>query len=163
MPRIYSVPYSGTVTAAGGDTDLFSLQPADDRPIKILEFTLGQISEVGDTQEEGLRITVRRMTATFTVGSGGSSISAAAPINDAGGSTWGFTARANDTTVATTSGTNQVLDEVGWNERNTPCQIVYADIDRCPVAKQTEALVIRMETTLADDMTFTGRVVVQEE
>ncbi len=163
MPRIYSVPLSGTITASGGDTDLFSLQPADDRPIKLLEFTLGQISEVGDTGEEGLRITVRRMTATFTVGSGGSSVTAAAPINDAGGSVWAFTARVNDTTVATTSGTNQVLDEVGWNERNTPCDRIYADIDRCPVAKQTEAIIVRCETTLADDMTFSGRAIVQEE
>lgn len=162
MPRIYSVPLSGTVTAAGGDTDLFSLQPADDRPIKLLEFTLGQISEVGDTAEEGLRITVKRLPATFTVGSGGSSVTAAAPIGDASDTAWGFTARVNDTTVATTSGTAQVLDEFGWNERNTPYDRVYADIDRCPGAKQGEGLIVRCETTLADDMTFSGRALVQE-
>lgn len=163
MPRLYAVPFSGTVTAAGGDVDLWSFQPADDRPIKIRKITLGQISEVGDAQEEGLRVTVRRMTATFTVGSGGSSVTAAAPIGDAGGSVWSFTARINDTTVATTSGTNQVLDEIAWNERNTPLPTIYEELDMCPAAKQTEALVVRCETTLADDMTFSGVIVIQEE
>lgn len=162
MPRIYSVPFSGTVTAAGGDTDLFSFQPADDRPIKIRAFTLNQISVVGDANEKAYRITVRRMTATVTIGSGGSSITAAAPINDAGGSTWAFTARANDATVSTTSGTNQVLNELGWDVRMTPFEKIYADLDFCPTAKQTEALIIRLETTLSADMTFNGDVTVEE-
>jgi len=163
MPRIYAVPLSGTITAAGGDTDIWSFQPADDRPIRIRGIRLGQTTEVGDTQEEGLRITVRRMTATFTVGSGGGSVTAAAPVGDAGGTTWGFTARSNDTTVATTSGTNQVLDEIAWNERNTPYETWYPDTDYAPKGKQTEGLVIRCETTLADDMTFSGCVWVEEE
>jgi hypothetical protein len=50
MGRIYTVPFNGTVTAAGTDTDLWSFQPADDKPIKLRGFTLGQISEVGDTR-----------------------------------------------------------------------------------------------------------------
>lgn len=152
MGRIYAVTYNGTVTAAGGDTDLLSIQPADDKPVKLRGFRLSQYTEVGDAQEEGLRITVRRMGATFTVGSGGSSVSSAAPPSDSADTAWGFTARCNDTTVSTTSGTNQVLEEIGWNERNTPCDFWYPDVQFCPKAKQGEALVIRMETTLADDM-----------
>lgn len=162
MGRIYAVPLSGTVTAAGGDTDLFSLQPADDKPILLRGFKLGQISEVGDTAEEGLRITVKRLPATFTVGSGGSSVTAAAPMNSSGDTVWGFTARVNDTTVATSSGTVQVLDEVGWNERNTPCEVWYPDSAYCPGAIQGQGIVVRMETTLADDMTFTGVAFVEE-
>lgn len=162
MPRIYSVPFSGTVTAAGGDTDLFYLAPAANRPIKIRAFTLNQISVVSDANEKAYRITVRRFTATVTVGSGGSSISSAAPINDAGGTVWGFTARANDSTVATTSGTNQIVSELGWDVRMTPFEKIYADLDFCPHAKNTEVLIIRLETTLAADMTFNGEVTVEE-
>lgn len=163
MGRIYAVTFTGTVTAAGTDTDLFSLQPADDKPIKLRGFRLSQISEVGDAQEEGLRITVRRMLATFTVGSGGSAITAVAPVTDSAEPVWGFTARANDSTVATTSGANQVMEECGWNERNTPTDIWYPDDRFATKARQTEALVIRMETTLADDMTACLTAWVEEE
>lgn len=163
MGRIYAIPFSGTVTAAGTDTDLWSFQPADDKTIRLRGFVLAQISEVGDTQEEGLRVTVRRMTATFTVGSGGNSVTAAAPMSDAGDTVWGFTARTNDTTVATTSGTNQVVTDLGWNERLSPYDYWYPDREFSPKAKQTEALVIRLETTLADDMTFAGVAYVEEE
>lgn len=163
MGRIYSVPFNGTVTASGGDTDLFSLQPADDKPIRLRGFILSQSSEVGDTAEEGLRVTVRRMGATFTVGSGGSSVTAAAPATDLGDTVWSMTARANDTTVATTSGTNQVWTDLCWNERLSPYDYWYPDRDFCPKAKQGEALIIRLETTPADDLTFSGVAFVEEE
>ena len=32
MPRIYRVPYSGTLTAAGGDSDLLQVNPASNKP-----------------------------------------------------------------------------------------------------------------------------------
>ncbi len=163
MGRIYAVPYNGTITAAGGDTDLLSLQPADDKPVKLRGFRLAQYTEVGDGQEEGLRVTVRRMSATFTVGSGGSAVSSATPPSDSADTAWGFTARCNDTTVATTSGTNLVLEELGWNVRNTPCDFWYPDVQFCPKAKQGEALVIRLETTLADDISGALTFWVEEE
>lgn len=163
MSRIYAVPLSGTVTTAGGNTDLFSFTPADDKPIRLRGFTLGQISEVADAQEEGLRITVRRMLATWTPGTGGAVVTAAAPVGSSGDPVWGMVARANDTGVSTTSGTNQVLDELGWNIRNTPYEHWYPDREFCPACKQTEALVICMETTLADDFTFSGVAWIEEE
>lgn len=163
MGRIYAVPFNGTITAAGTDTDIWSFQPADDKPIRIRGFTLGQTSEVGDTAEENLRITVKRLPATFTVGSGGNSVTAAAPNRSSADSVWGFTARTNDTTVSTSSGTVQVLDEFGWNERNTPYEHWYPDLEFCPQAFQAQGLVVRCETTLADDMTFSGTCWVEEE
>lgn len=162
MGRKYSVPFSGTITAAGGDTDIWSFQPASNKPILLRGFKLGQTSEVGDAAEENLRITVKRLPATFTVGSGGNSVTAAATLNSSTDSTWGFTARTNDTTVATSSGTVQVLDEVSWNERNTPCEAWYPDVDYCPGAFNGQGLVIRCETTLADDMSFNGVAIVEE-
>lgn len=161
MSRIYSCVYNGTITAAGGNTDLFSIQPADDKPIKVRGFRLSQISEVGDAQEEGLRVTLKRLPATFTVGSGGSAVTPA-PM-DSADVACGATVRANDTTVSTTSGTAIVLEEIGWNERNTPCDFWYPGPEFSPKAKQTEGMVLCLETTLADDMTGCFTIWIEEE
>lgn len=161
MSRIYACTYNGTITAAGGDTDLISIQPADDKPIKLRGMLLSQISEVGDAQEEGLRITVKRLPATFTVGSGGSSVTPTPP--DSADVACGATVRANDTTVATTSGTAVVCAEIGWNERNSPYEHWYPDPAFAPKAKQGEGLIVRLETTLADDMTGCFTFWIEEE
>lgn len=153
MGRIYSVSYTGTITAAGTDTDLLSIQPASNKPVRLRGFRLSQISEVGDAQEEGLRVSVIRLPATFTVGSGGSAVTALPTLADAADTVWSFTARCNDTTVATTSGTAQILEEIGWNERNSPCDFWYPDTAFCPKVKNGEGLVVRLQTTLTDDMT----------
>lgn len=163
MSRIYAVPFNGTITAAGTDTDIWSFQPAANKPICLRCITLGQISEVGDAMEENLRITVKRLPATFTVGTGGSLVTAAATNASSVDTVWGFTARTNDTAVATSSGTVQVLDEFGWNERNTPYEHWYPDDQFAPSAFNTQGLVIRCETTLLDDMTFSGTVWIEEE
>lgn len=151
MARVYTVSYQGTITAAGGDTDLLEVLPADDKPIKLAGFVLSQISEVGDTAEEDLRISVMRLPATVTSGSGGSAPTPA-PL-DSADAACGAACECNNTTVATTSGTAVTIEEIGWNERNTPYEHWYPDDQFRPKAKQGEALLVRMQTTLADDMT----------
>lgn len=165
MSRIYRVPYTGTVTAAGGDSDLLSIQPADDKPCRLVGWILGQTSEVGDAAEENLRITVRHMTATVTIGSGGAAVTPV-PLRPGTDLAAGFTARCNDTTVATTTGTNTIVEELAWNERNTPWErwIPAADVaEMRPRALQTEVLLVRMETTPADDFTIGVTFFVEEE
>lgn len=161
MGRIYSVVLQGTVTAAGGDVDLFEFLPADDKPIKLRGFLISQLSEVGDLAEEGLRISIIRLPATVTSGSGGSSPTPAPP--DSADSAAGTLAEVNNTTVATTSGTAVILAEMAWNNRNSPYDFWYPDEKFAPKAKQGEGLVIRMQTTLADDMTFCGTAWIEEE
>lgn len=163
MSRMYAVPLSGTITNAGGNTDIWSIQPAANKPIKLRGFTLGQTTEVADAAEEGLRVTVSRFPATWTVGTGGATVTAAAPVNSSADTVWAFTARANDTGVGTTSGTSQVLDEIGWNVRNTPYEHWYPDERFCPSCINGQAIVIRCETTAADDISFTGVAWVEEE
>ena len=153
MARGYAVPFNGTITNAGADTDLFSLQAGDDTPITVWGFLLGQTSELGDAAEESLRITIKFMPATWTVGSGGSSVTAVAPSADPSGSTWGATVRTNDTTVGTTSGTAVVRHDSAWNERNSPYDFFFPNDMFAPVARQATALVVRNETTAADDLT----------
>lgn len=153
MGRGYSVPLNGTISNAGGDTDLFSLQPADDVPIRLWGFLISQISEVGDAAEEGLRLTIRYLPATFTVGSGGSAVTAASPTADPAGTVWSATVRTNDTTVATTNGTGLIRHEAGWNERNSPYDFFFPNELFAPMARQGAGLVLRNETTAADDLT----------
>lgn len=162
MSRIYAVPYSGTLTTAGGNTDIWCINPAANRSINLRGFTLGQTSEVGDLNEENVRITVTRLHATFTVGSGGSAVTAAATPQSSLDPVWGATIRTNDTTVATGT-TSQVLDEFGWNIRNAPYEHWYPDERFCPGCFNGQGLVIRLETTLADDISFTGVMWFQEE
>lgn len=163
MPgRIYAVPASFTITAANTDSDLWSIQPADDKPCRLVGFILGQTSEVGDAAEENLRITVQRLPATFTVGSGGTAITAKTPQGSSADPVWGFSARHHDTTLATTSGTAEILDNFGWNIRNTPFEHWYPDEDTRPGATQAQGLVIRNHTTVVDDVSFEGVAFIQE-
>jgi hypothetical protein len=158
--KIYTVPWTGTVTNAGGNTDLWEILPGDDLPCKIRGFRLGQTSELGDTAEESLRVTVRRMRATVTSGSGGS---AGAPEQvDLSNQAPGFSSETNNTTVATTSGDSEIIEEMAWNIRNSPFEVWYPDPDFAPKAVQGEGLFIRCESTVADDITFCGTIWIEE-
>lgn len=161
MSRFYRVVFQGTITNAGGDQDLLTILPADDKPCKLVGWIVGQTSEVADAAEESLRLTVRHMTATVTNGSGGS---APTPQPNRPGTDLaaGFTARVNDTTVATTSGTSTIVEELAWNIRNTPWERWIPEELR-PRALQGEALLVRLETTPADDISGTFTFFIEEE
>ena len=161
MSRIYTVSYQGTITNAGGDTDLLELLPADDKPVKLRGFSLAQTSEVGDAAEEGLRVSVIRLGATVTSGSGGSSVTPT-PM-DSADSAAGVAAECNNTTIATTSGTSTTIEEIGWNIRSSPYEHWYPDVNFCPKAKQGEGLVVRLQTTVADDITGVLTFWIEEE
>jgi hypothetical protein len=161
MGRVYTVPFAGAaVTNAGGNADLWELLPADDKPIRLRGFRVGQISEVGDTPEEGLELQVLRMAATVTSSNG----TAVTPVPmDSADAAAGFTAEVNGATVATTSGATTIVESIPWINRNSPFEVWYPDERFCPKAKQGEGLFIRLLTTVADDMTFGGVAWVEEE
>lgn len=161
MSRVYRVPYTGTITNSGGDADIIALTPADDKPIRLMGWILGQSSEVGDAAEENLRLTLRHMTATVTV-TGGTSVTPVANRPGTGDvAAAGFTATANSTTVATTSGTSVIMEELAWNERATPWERWIPEELR-PIALQTEYIILRQETTAADDYTIEITLFVEE-
>lgn len=152
--------FSATVTAAGTDTDWFECAPADDKPCKLRGLLISQISEVGDAAEEGLRFSIIRLPATFTSGNGTSTTPQ--PM-DSADSAAGAACEVNGTTVATTSGTAVTLAEFGWNERNSPYELWFPDDRFAPKVKQGEGLVVRQQTTLADDMTACATFWLEEE
>lgn len=161
MARKYSVPFSGTFTNAGGNADLVSIQPADDKPVKLVAFKIGQISEVGDTAEEGLELVVIRLVATVTIGSGGGTV--ITPPMDSADPLAGFVARANDTTIGTSSGGTTILEYLQWNIRASPIEFRWPEDDEQYKVKQGEALIIRCNTTAADDITAAWTAIVKEE
>lgn len=161
MGRIYAIPFAGaTVTNAGGNADLWELLPADDKPIKLRGFRLGQTSEVADAAEEAVEVQVIRLAATVT-GSNGTSVTPV-PMDSADAAA-GFTSEVNGATVATTSGTTTIVESLAWNLRGSPCEIWYPDERFCPKVKQGEGLFIRLISTVADDVTFAGVAWVEEE
>lgn len=161
MGRIYYVAYTGTLTNAGGNSDLLELTPADDKPVKLRGMVLSQISEVADAAEEGLQISIQRFPATVTSGSGGSAPTIV-PV-DSADSAAGFAVECNNTTVATTSSTAVVFGYLGWNVRNTPFDFWWPDPGMAPKAKQGEAIIVRCDTTPADDITINLMFIIEEE
>lgn len=161
MGRIYAIPYSGTLTNAGGDADLLELLPADDKPVRLRGFVLGQTSEVADAAEEAIRISVIRLGATVTGGSGGSAVTPV-PMDSADAAA-GVAAECNNTTVATTSGTATTVEELAWNLRASPLEHWYPDAAYAPKVKQGEGLVVRCQSTVADDVSIAMTFFVEEE
>lgn len=161
MGRIYAVPMAGqTVTNAGGNADLWEFLPADDKPVRLRGFTIGQISEVGDAAEEGVELQVIRLPATVTGGNG----TAVTPVPmDSADAAAGCAAEVNGSTVATTSSTAVVVASIPWNIRSSPLDVWFPDERFCPKVKQGEGLVIRLITTVADDVTMGGVAWIEEE
>lgn len=160
MGRIYSISYSGTIANASGDVDLLEVLPADDKPVKLRGMLLSQISEVGDSAEEGLRISILRLPATVT---GGNGTSVTPSPMDSADAAAGAACECNGATVATTSGTAVTMAEIGWNIRNSPYETWFPDPAFAPKAKQGEALIVRMQTTAADDYTGCFTFWIEEE
>lgn len=153
MPLPFYASYSGTLTNAGGDSDLLECSPASNKPCKLRRVVIGQHSEVGDAAEENIRISVIRLPATFTSGSGGSTVTKTYPSSASGAAS--ATMEANNTTIGTTSGTAETLAELAWNERNVPCEFVWYEENFMPRVTNGEGLVVRCQSTVADDISIT--------
>ena len=155
--RVYTVVLTGTVTAAGTDTDLFYIAPADDKGCRVLAISIDITSELGEAQEEWLALKVIRGHAT--VGSGGASATPA-PTNP-GDSAAGFTARVNDTTIAS-AGTPVDLWSGGMNVR-AGLREIFTPEQLFTVTQTQTTLVIRMTNTLVDDVSVSATIWVEEQ
>jgi hypothetical protein len=120
---------------------------------------IGQTSEVAEAQEEGLRFSIIRLPATYTVGSGGSAVTVGKVKRSSPAAS--FTARMNDTTISTTSGTLETLEELGWNERASPVEWRW-DPDEAYDVIAGEGLVIVSQTTPADDLTMQVTALIEQ-
>lgn len=158
MARIWYIPLPPTARTTV--FDFVEVGPADDKPLELMGFLIGQHTEVKEAEEEQLDVRVTVMPATFTSGSGGS---AGAPWNpDSQDSTSvGFASEVFNTTQASTSGTAKEL-YYPWNVRANPLEEWYPDGPLRPKAAQGEAIVIRLMVAPLDSITFAGWVCVKE-
>lgn len=117
---MYGRPYTVTFKAVSVSVqqDFFLLKPAADKPIALWGFEIDNVgiaADAGDAQEELYDIAINYIPATVTNGSGGTTPTPNTVLpNDTAAS---FTAHANDTTKATSSGTILAKVPVGVNVR----------------------------------------------
>lgn len=150
---LYSVTFQAVAITA--IQDLFEITPADDHPVYLHGVFINQHTDVGDAAEEILRWSVVR--GHTTGGSGGSTPTARSLTR---GSTAGFAAEANNTTIAS-DGTTHTLHADGFNVRAglghwwTP--------ETRPGASQADTtLVVRLVAAPADSVTVDGTLYVEE-
>lgn len=151
--RVYAVPFAAVAITAA--QDLVEISPADDKPVELIGWHIGQTTDAGDAQDELLQITVTR--GHTSSGSGGSSVTPA-PLspNDAAA---GFAAEINNTTIAS-AGTTATLFASAWNVRAG--SDVWLPEDVRPRASQANTtLVVRMSAP-ADSITTNGVFWVRE-
>lgn len=157
--RVYTSVFSAVAVSA--QQDLFYLKPAADKACHLHAVYLSNVggaADAGDAQEELWRIEIIYVPATVTVGSGGGAFTPSPlHINDAAA---GATTRINDTTVATTSGSNVIRHADGMNVR-IPYVYLPPPEHRIMVANAA-ALVVRLVSTPADAVTMNGTMVFSE-
>lgn len=158
--RLYTVTFANVSVAAA--QDIFYLNPAANKPVKLHAVYLSNVglaADAGDAQESFDRVEIIKLPATVTVGSGGTAPTPT-PIltNDTAAA---FTARVNDTSLATTSGTALTLHADGWNERSWG-PFYLPPIEHRPVVANGQAIVIRMVSTPGDAILLSGTAYVEE-
>jgi len=155
---MYTVFFTNVAVAVA--QDFFSLVGAAQKPIEIvgLQFSQVGVADVGDAQEEMLSFIICR--GNTTVGSGGT-----APTPNPvkiGSAAAGFTARVNDTTVAS-AGTLVTLHSDAFNVRAGYMNWwpPGAEIDN-NIAIASSRLCVRLTAAPADSITLSGTVYVRE-
>ena len=157
---VFSAAFSAVAISAA--QDLFEIvAPANSR-VRLLEIDIGQYSDFGDAQAEILSIAIHR--GHTVSGSGGSTVTPA-NLNPYGAAA-GSTVEANNTTVATTSGT--LIWATGWHVQ---AGFLWSPLENAPrgvlpfrrhiIIKPSQRLVIRI-TAPNDELTTNGSILFEE-
>lgn len=157
MGRMYT-----TQTAAVAVTtavDLWEILAATAKPIRIHGWSIAQTTDLGDAQEEVLRLIEVRGVGSVTSGSGGSSPTVH-PIDDNDAAV-GATVEANNTTrMATGTGTLETLSERGWNIR-IPLEMIYTPEMR-PRVNPGDRWTLAIGAAPADSVTISTSITFEE-
>lgn len=151
--RVYTMTYSNVSVSAV--QDLMGLYAGTSGAFEWHEFVVGQVTA---TVVGNLRLSLKRLPATVTSGSGGS----AGVLNKSrsGDAAATITGRTNDTTQATTTGTAVLIREDVYNPING-YQYLPAPEDR-PACNPSEAMVVSLDTAPGAAETMNGSAVVAE-
>lgn len=157
MGRLYSIPIAATASPAAA-FDAFEVLAASAKPFVLHKVVLAQSSDYGDAAAEGLAVSIKRATGSYTSGSGGSSSTPAKHLtND---TTAGVTAEVMNTTQAAAgSGTLAVVHaeainiQAGWEYLPPPEQrLLFLPTEACVVSVSAPA----------DAVTISGTLVIEE-
>jgi len=153
MPRSYSVSFTAVAITAA--QDIFEIQPADDKPVRLLGITFGQTSDVGDANSENLGVQVIR---GYTASGSGGTTPTPAPL-DGIDTAAGFTSEVNNTTVANTGTAVTLHSDV----INTQAGYAYFWPEGMqPQASQANTTIVVRITAPADSITASGTLYLQE-
>ena len=151
--RVYAVPFKNVSISAV--QDVIAIYAGSAKALEIHEVRLGQTTVTTAAQ---LRLTLRRLPATVTAGSGGTTpIPTPQNRNDTAAT---FTAHANDTAQASTSGTGVDYTPDVWNLVNG-YDMLYAPEDR-PVVNPNEAFIVSLDQTPSQALNCSGVALVAE-
>lgn len=151
--RTYTMTFSNVSVAAA--QDLLCLYSGSGGAFEVHEFVIGQITA---TTVGNLRAHIGRLPATVTAGSGGG----AGTINKmrSGDGAATVTGRINDTTPATTGGTEVIIRADVYNPING-YQFLPAPEDR-PAANPSEAIRVSLDQAPGSAETMSGTIVFAE-
>lgn len=153
MARGYTVEFENvTIANASGDYDHFEGAPADERGAKITVIVLDVLSELGDAQEEHLRLRLIRGHATTGTGGATATPRPHDPLDSAAGiAAWDI----NNTAIAA-AGTPINLMSDGFNVRGG-YKTEWDENGSAPFTTQTEVLIVlRQMNTVTDDVSLSG-------
>lgn len=150
----YTIEFeAAAITNALGDYDLFEIAPADDRIVLVHMLELYVTSELGDAAEEWLSLKWIRGHAT----SGNGTANTPAPVNPNGPTAAGTF----ETIGSTIASTGSPIDgpSIAFNVRAGLIWVPPNPI----MCKQIQNLtVLRMMTTVADDIVMNGTLHIEE-
>jgi hypothetical protein len=151
--RVYTAAFSGVSVSAA--QDFFEIVAPATAIIQLHEVHITQ--DAAETSEQ-LPVSIIRVPATVTSGSGGSS---ATPRKmQTGDPAAAATVEVNNTTVATTSGTLETLDRLGDNVLNG-WHWVWPPESR-PTIAPSGTMVVRLGTAPGSALTMSGLVKFEE-
>ncbi|MGH6992434.1 MAG: hypothetical protein ACRED8_09440 [Caulobacteraceae bacterium] len=153
MARLYAVTFDRVSISAA--QDLINITATASMACRVRRLELGQAT-TGTWASLPFRIV--RNPATVTAGSGGSAATPA-PLRDTDSAAT-FTARINDTTAQTTSGTAAILFARDWELLNGSV-IVFTPVEEV-VIKPSEGLAINSPTAPGSAITASGTLIVEE-
>ena len=152
MGRVYRAVAANTAQTAS--IDLFELNVASTKAVKLLEVHISQATEIGDAAEEMLLVSIKEgMTSS---GSGGT-VPTSVPVGK-GNAAYAGTVETHNTTLSST-GTIVTHLAINWNIR-VPLDLIFTPETVIELPPSTR-LAVNISAP-ADSVTFGGYIVFEE-
>lgn len=151
--RMYNALFTDIGVSA--TQDLLELRAPSDAVVIIHGFAIFQTSDLGDSEEEVLRVQVRKGPTSGSSGSGGGTLTAS-PV-ELGDPAFGGTIERNNTTQAT--GINSIY-QMGWNIR-LPLRVIFMPKERI-VMSPSELFVLALPDAPSDVLTMCCELTFEE-